>query len=158
MAASCPNMDRAITCLWAYTTLPSSFHVPPLRSIRTIRKIWKKRRPRNALVANTWPDVPIPITTIDAPIVITSTEETKQKTTTYFTTGLQHMARMILIQAYGMRRLTYNTKWSFEEFQTTYAALISWPTSWWPQSVPVHEHRNEINHKSLVKSWNFPLQ
>lgn len=61
-----------LTCLWAYTTLPSSFHVPPRRSIRTIRRIWKNRRPRKALVANTWPDVPMPITTIDAPIVITS--------------------------------------------------------------------------------------
>lgn len=61
-----------LTCLWAYTTLPSNFHVPPRRSIRTIRSIWKNRRPRSALVANTCPDVPIPITTIDAPIVITS--------------------------------------------------------------------------------------
>lgn len=60
------------TCRWAYTTLPRSFHVPPRRSMRTIRSIWKNRRPRNALVANTWPDVPIPMTTSDAAIVMTS--------------------------------------------------------------------------------------
>lgn len=62
----------SLTCLWAYTTLPSNFHVPPRRSILTMRSIWKNRRPRNALVANTCPDVPMPITTIDAAIVITS--------------------------------------------------------------------------------------
>lgn len=136
MGASCPNMGRALTCLWAYTTLPSSFHVPPLRSIRTIRKIWKNRRPRNALVANTWPDVPIPITIIDAPIVITSADRATDKynenndillPVAYGSRGPYH--------AYGIPRLTYNTKRSFEEFQTTYAALISGPTSWWPQSV-----------------------
>jgi hypothetical protein len=62
----------SLTCLWAYTTLPRSFHVPPRRSIRTIRRIWKKRRPRRAVAANTWPDVPIPITISEAVIVIIS--------------------------------------------------------------------------------------
>ena len=41
-----------LTCLCAYTTEPKSFQVPPLRSIRTIRRIWKKRRARNADAAN----------------------------------------------------------------------------------------------------------
>ena len=43
------------TCLCAQTTEPSSFHDPPLLSTRTIRKIWKKRRPRSAEVAKTFP-------------------------------------------------------------------------------------------------------
>lgn len=37
-----------------------------------MRRIWKNRRPRSALVAKTCPDVPIPMTTIDAAIVTTS--------------------------------------------------------------------------------------
>jgi hypothetical protein len=68
-----------LTCLCAYTTLPSSFQVPPRRSIRTIRRIWKKRRPRSALVANTCPDVPIPITISDAAIVTMSVERVRLK-------------------------------------------------------------------------------
>lgn len=64
-----------LTCLCAYTTLPSSFQVSPRRSIRTIRSIWKNLNPRNALVANICPDAPIPITTIDAATVIISVEE-----------------------------------------------------------------------------------
>lgn len=63
---------QQLTCLCAYTTLPRSFQVPPRRSIRTIRRIWKKRSPRSALVANTCPDVPIPITINDAAIVTMS--------------------------------------------------------------------------------------
>lgn len=139
--------ERALTCLWAYTTLPSSFHVPPRRSIRTIRRIWKKRRPRNALVANTWPDVPIPITIIDAPIVITSVDGRggdRKRIKDY----LQPVRNMWCSQwkCCIRGRLTYNTKRSLEEFQTAYAALVSWPTSWWPQSVPaaVRSHRNGI--------------
>lgn len=61
-----------LTCLCAYTTLPRSFHVPPRRSIRTILRIWKKRRPRSVVAANICPDVPIPITINDAEIVIKS--------------------------------------------------------------------------------------
>lgn len=44
--------------------------MPPRRSIRTILKIWKNRRPRRAVI--TWPDVPIPITINEAAIVMTS--------------------------------------------------------------------------------------
>ena len=65
------------TCLCAHTTEPSSFQEPPRRSTRTIRRIWKNRRPRNADVANTWPLLPrhritilADITTISAMIRI----------------------------------------------------------------------------------------
>lgn len=60
------------TCLWAYTTEPSSFQVPPRRSMRTILRIWKKRSPRRAEAANTWPLEPILSTTREANMVLTS--------------------------------------------------------------------------------------
>lgn len=41
------------TCLWAHTTDPRSFQDPPRLSIRTIRRIWKNRRPLRVEAANT---------------------------------------------------------------------------------------------------------
>lgn len=65
------------TCLCAQTTEPRSFQVPPRRSMRTMRRIWKKRRPRRAEAANTCPEEPMPSTTSDAKIVVTSVHKNK---------------------------------------------------------------------------------
>lgn len=54
------------TLLCAYTTDPSSFHVPPLRSMRTIRRIWRNRRLRSAEVAKMLPWLPAETTATEA--------------------------------------------------------------------------------------------
>ena len=70
-------MQWQLTCRWAYTTDPNSFHVPPRRSIRTIRNIWKNRRPLKAEAATIWPsDVS---TIVEAITVITSENRSKFK-------------------------------------------------------------------------------
>lgn len=54
------------TCLWMKTTEPRSLQVPPCLSTWSMRRIWRKRIPRMAEVANTWPLEPTERTTIDA--------------------------------------------------------------------------------------------
>lgn len=131
-----------LTCLCAYTTLPNSFQVPPRRSIRTIRKIWKKRRPRSALVANTWPLEPIPITTNDAAMVITSWTRKlcvftpKWKTT--LIVGAQGLRNNNLnVNTLNKFTLTYYTKRPFQEFQSAHSTLVPRPTSRRPKSVKI---------------------
>lgn len=51
--------------------MPSNFQVPPLLSIRTIRSIWKNRRPRKAEAANTCPP-PAARTVAEAMTMMTS--------------------------------------------------------------------------------------
>ncbi len=62
------------TLLWAYTTEPSSFQVPPRRSMRTMRKICRKRMLRRADVAKMFPCVPAAITASDATKTMKSTK------------------------------------------------------------------------------------
>ena len=66
-------MYKVVINSWrcAYTTVPSNFHVPPRRSIRTIRNIWKNRNPRSADAANTCPP-PAASTIVDATTIMTS--------------------------------------------------------------------------------------
>ena len=47
--------------------------------MRTMRKIWKNRRPRRADVANTWPPLPSEMTTTLATIVTTSISRVNRK-------------------------------------------------------------------------------
>jgi len=77
-SASRRKCETLLTCLWAYTTEPRSFQVPPRRSMRTIRRIWKNRIPRRVEAANTWPLEPIQSTTKEANMVLTSARGTLQ--------------------------------------------------------------------------------
>lgn len=54
------------TLLCAYTTEPSSFQVPPRRSMRTMRRICRKRMLRRAEVAKMLPCVPAAMTATEA--------------------------------------------------------------------------------------------
>lgn len=56
----------SLTLLWAYTTDPSSFQVPPLRSIRIMRNICRNRKLRSAEVAKTFPWDPAASTAMEA--------------------------------------------------------------------------------------------
>lgn len=68
-----------VTLLWAYTTEPSNFQVPPLRSMRTMRKICRKRMLRKADVAKMFPCVPAAITAIDATKTMKSKYRQKER-------------------------------------------------------------------------------
>lgn len=69
----------AVTLLWAYTTEPSSFQVPPRRSMRTMRKICRNRMLRRADVAKIFPCVPAAITASDATKTMKSTKWEKHR-------------------------------------------------------------------------------
>ena len=100
----------------AYTTDPSSFQVPPRRSMRTMRKIWKKRRPRSADVANTWPLVPSDMTTIEAKMVTTSAASTSASTAASTSTSKSNRKNQEKIQ--------YNINKNMSAVQ---AATTCWP-------------------------------
>ena len=125
----CYVFCRQLTCRWAYTTDPNSFHVPPRRSIRTIRNIWKNRRPLKAEAATIWPsDVS---TIVEAITVITSENRSKfkdQKATN---------------RRKNMHVRTYYAKRTFHETKPPYPPLISGATSWWPQ--PYEKFNTEPN-------------
>lgn len=59
------GFSAALTLLWAQMAEPRSFQVPPLRSIRSIRRICRKRRLRRD-VARTLPWFPTATTGTDA--------------------------------------------------------------------------------------------
>ena len=60
------------TLLWAFTTDERSFQVPPRRSMRTIRRIWRNLRPLIAVVAKTFPCDPRHMTINDDKITTIS--------------------------------------------------------------------------------------
>lgn len=64
-----------VTLLCAYTTDPRSFHVPPRRSIRNIRRIWRNLRLRMAEVAKTFPCEPAASTDTEAKRTMISAEQ-----------------------------------------------------------------------------------
>lgn len=68
---------RILTCLCMKTTEPSNLHVPPCLSTCNMRRIWRKRMPRMAEVANTCPLEPNVRTTIDATTTIKSVKDCK---------------------------------------------------------------------------------
>lgn len=57
--------STTLTLLWAQMAEPRSFHVPPLRSIRSMRRICRKRRLRRE-VARTFPWFPTATTGTEA--------------------------------------------------------------------------------------------
>lgn len=59
------SFSVALTLLWAQMAEPRSFHVPPLRSIRSMRRICRKRRLRRE-VARTLPWFPTATTGTEA--------------------------------------------------------------------------------------------
>lgn len=73
-----------VTLLWAYTTDPSSFQVPPRRSIRIMRRICRNRRDLMADVAKTFPWVPAARTEMEAISTIMSAgQRSKTKVSCY---------------------------------------------------------------------------
>lgn len=68
-----------LTCRWINTTLPNSLQVPPCRSTWSIRRIWRKRMPRIALVANTCPLLPTVSTTNEATTTMRSVWKMNEK-------------------------------------------------------------------------------
>ena len=101
--------------------------MPPLRSMRTIRKIWKNLRPRRAEAAIIWPSGLLR-TMMDAITVITSTREETKTLIIWFLGSLakKWAARKIDMVVVP---LTYDAEWTLHKSEPANATLIARPAS-----------------------------
>lgn len=142
------------TLLCAYTTDPSSFHVPPLRSMRTMRRIWRNRRLRSAEVAKMLPWLPAETTATEAMSTMMSVGLTKSLQLTSqeqvsFCLSLHENDSRLSLSHTHTQHPTYNTKRLPGKPETSLPASVAAAAASAPDPDDVLQTKNYDHYKLL---------